>query len=181
MQMQDEYITEADVPAAEDGVADSAAVAELKDQLAAERARAEENHSKFLLAAADFENYKKRIDRQFSEMAAAGRRRILERILPVVDNLERALAFGNDGSSALRDGVQQTLKGFEAVLAGEDVKPLNVIGQRFDPAIAEAIGTREAENVEDDTVLEETQKGYTIGGDVLRPAQVIVAKHPAAR
>ena len=67
------------------------------------------------------------------------------------------------------------------MLAGEGVKPLNLVGQRFNPELAEAVGTREADNVEDDTVLEEAQKGYTIGSEVLRPAKVIVAKHPAAQ
>jgi molecular chaperone GrpE len=77
----------------------------------------------------------------------------------------------------LRNGVQQTLKGFEAVLGMQGVKPINVKGQKFDPKIAEAIGTQSADGIEDDTVLEEAQKGYTIGDELLRPAKVIVAKN----
>ena len=73
--------------------------------------------------------------------------------------------------------MQQTLKGFEAILGMEGVKPLRVKGEKFDPRIAEAIGTHPAEGVADDTVIEEAQKGYTIGDELLRPAKVIVAKN----
>jgi molecular chaperone GrpE len=175
--MQDEYITQADVPTASENGEASVSTAELKTQLDAANARAEENYNKFLLAMADFENYKKRIERQFREIADSGRRELLKNFLPVIDNLERALSFEDANADALRNGVQQTLKGFEAVLGMEGVKPINVKGQKFDPKVAEAIGTQQAEGIEDDTVLEEAQKGYTIGDDLLRPAKVIVAKN----
>jgi molecular chaperone GrpE len=179
--MQDEYITQADVPTAtENGEpSSSTATAQLQSQLEAATARADENYNKFLLAMADFENYKKRIERQFRDIADAGRRELLKSFLPVIDNLERALSFEGVSADALREGVQQTLKGFESVLGMEGVKPLNVKGQKFDPKIAEAIGTQAAQGVEDDTILEEAQKGYTIGDDLLRPAKVIVAKQSA--
>jgi molecular chaperone GrpE len=176
--MQDEYITQADVPtASENGDAASTATVELAAQLDAANMRAEENYNKFLMAMADFENYKKRIERQFSEIADSGRRELLKSFLPVLDNLERALAYEDASAGALRNGVQQTLKGFENVLTMEGVKPISVKGQKFDPKIAEAIGTQAVEGVEDDTILEEAQKGYTIGDVLLRPAKVIVAKH----
>src|SRR6185312_8007252 len=116
--MQDEYVTQADVPtASENGEASPAnAGGELQAQIDAANARADENYNKFLLAMADFENYKKRIERQFRDIADAGRRDLLNRFLPVLDNLERALSFEGANADALRNGVQQTLKGFEAVL-----------------------------------------------------------------
>jgi molecular chaperone GrpE len=175
--MQDEYVTQADVPVAtEDGESSSTAAA-LQSQLEAANARADENYNKFLLAMADFENYKKHIERQFRDIADSGRRDLLKSFLPVIDNLERALSFEDASADALRNGVQQTLKGFEAVLGMQGVKPIAVKGQKFDPKIAEAIGTQAADGVEDDTVLEEAQKGYTIGDELLRPAKVIVAKN----
>ena len=154
----------------------SVGTVDLESQLSAANAKAEENYNKFLLAMADFENYKKRIERQFGEIALAGRKSLLQKFLPVIDNLERALAF-DEKSDGLRGGVQQTLKGFESVLNAEGVKPISVKGQRFDPKLAEAIGTQSAEGVEDDTVLEEAEKGYTLGEELLRPAKVIVAKN----
>ncbi|HET9097247.1 MAG TPA: nucleotide exchange factor GrpE [Candidatus Baltobacteraceae bacterium] len=173
--MQDEYVTEADVPAAFNG--ETSTSNDLQTQLDAANARAEDNYNKFLLAMADFENYKKRIERQFREIADAGRRDLLKNFLPVVDNLERALSFEETSLEALRNGVQQTLKGFEAVLGMEGVKPLSLKGQKFDPKLAEAIGTQPAAHVEDDTVLEEAQKAYMMGEELLRPAKVIVAKN----
>lgn len=174
--MQDEYITEADVPTASENGESTAATAGLQAQLDAANARAEDNYNKFLLAMADFENYKKRIERQFREIADSGRRELLKSFLPVVDNLERALSVEETSLEALRNGVQQTLKGFEAVLGMEGVKPISLKGHKFDPKLAEAIGTRQAPDVEDDTVLEEAQRAYMMGEELLRPAKVIVAK-----
>jgi molecular chaperone GrpE len=165
---QDEYVTEADVPAA--GV-------ELQSQLDAAIARAEENHNKFMYAMADFENYKKRMDRQFKEIATAGERKMLLNFLPVLDNLERALAFSGENTEALRSGLQKTLQQFENVLVHAGVTPIEVKGKTFDPNVAEAIGTQPADGVEDDIVLEEAQKGYMRGEELLRPAKVIVAKN----
>src|SRR5271169_6602078 len=87
----------------------------LEEQLAAANARADENYGKFLLAVADFDNYKKRMQRDLESLVASRRRMLLERFLPVLDNLERALQ-SNAGGDTLRGGVEQTLRGFEAVL-----------------------------------------------------------------
>ena len=109
---------ETDAKTAEKGVTTDAA-----DELTAAKALAEENHKKFLYAMADFENYKKRIERQFADIATSGKKSLLLRFLPVLDNLERALAH-DKGGEGLRDGLNATIKGFEALLAGEGVKPL---------------------------------------------------------
>lgn len=156
--------------------AQATAPGDLTAELEAAKAKADENYNKFLYAMADFENYKKRIERQFAEIAVAGKRSVLAKILPVIDNLERALNFEGD-SEGLRGGLQATLKGFEGVLASEGVKPIHVKDQPFDPKIAEAIGTQASPSVPNDTVIAEAQKGYTIGDELLRPAQVIVAKN----
>lgn len=177
--MQDEYITQADVPTAvENGEASSST--DMQAQLDAANARADENYQKFLLAMADFENYKKRMERQFREIATAGERKALLSFLPVLDNLERALTYSSESPEALRSGLQNTLRQFENVLSMAAVKPIEVKGKPFDPSIAEAIGTQPAEGVDDDIVLEEAQKGYTIGDELLRPAKVIVAKNATA-
>jgi molecular chaperone GrpE len=166
-------LTQADVGVAEDLAADDA-----QTQLAAETARADENHNKFLLAMADFENYKRRMQRDIESIVTSHRRSLLERFLPVIDNLERALQY-DAGTDALRGGVEQTLKGFEAILAAEDVRVIDVSGKPFDPRIAEAIGTVvPSDGAVDDTVVEVAQKGYTIGQELLRPAKVLVAKSP---
>ena len=149
---------------------------ELREQLAAANAKADDNYNKFLLAMADFENYKRRMERDSAALYTAHRRKLLERFLPVLDNLERALAFDTSGGEKLRGGIEQTLRGFEAVLASEGVKPIDVKDKPFDPRVAEAIGTLERDGVDDDVVVEVAEKGYTIGDELLRPAKVLVAK-----
>ena len=175
--MQEDFIVK-DLDESPQAGAEGASVGtvDLEAQLSAANAKADENYNKFLLAMADFENYKKRIERQFGDIALAGRKSLLLKFLPVLDNLERALSF-DEASDGLRGGVQQTLKGFESILSGEGVKAVEVKGRPFDPKIAEAIGTQPAEGVEDDVVLEEAQKGYLMGEELLRPAKVIVAKN----
>ncbi len=171
-----ELYTEAGEAALE-GASTPASAGELRAQLDAATAKSDENYQKFLLAMADFENYKKRMQRDIESIVTAHRRKILERFLPVLDNLERALAFDAGGGEKLRGGIEQTLRGFESVLASEGVKEIDVKGKPFDPRIAEAIGTMPATGgVADDTVMEVAEKGYTIGEELLRPAKVLVAK-----
>jgi len=153
----------------------AAAAPSLEAQLAAATARADDNYGKFLLAVADFDNYKKRMQRDLDSIVSSRRRMLLERLLPVLDNLQRAVE-SNAGADTLRGGVEQTLRGFEAVLASEGVKPIDVRGESFDPRIAEAVGTAPSDGVAEDTVVDVTEKGYRLGDDLLRPAKVIVAK-----
>ena len=93
----------------------------------------------------------------------------------ILDNLQRALESKAEGD-ALRGGLEQTLRGFEALLAGEGVKVIEIKGKPFDPRLAEAIGTSATNGASEDTVVEVAEKGYTLGEEVLRPAKVIVAK-----
>ena len=163
--------------AGEASIDDSQAAATLSidEQLAAANARADENYDKFLLAIADFDNYRKRMQRDIDSVVASRHRMLLERLLPVLDNLQRALESNADGAT-LRGGLEQTLRGFEAVLASEGVKPIEVRGEPFDPRVAEAVGTAPSSGAADDTVVEVAEKGYTLGTELLRPAKVIVAK-----
>ncbi len=151
---------------------------DLREQLAAANTRADENYNRFLLAAADYDNFKKRTERDLRKMLADRRRTLLERFLPVLDNLERALESESTGD-ALRDGIEQTLRGFRSVLSAEGVTPIDVAGKAFDPHVAEAIGTSQpSDGIADNTVVEVSEKGYMLGDELLRPAKVIVAKRP---
>lgn len=171
--MSEELITEAG-EATIDGIASSG---DLRAQLDAANARADENWNKFLLAMADFENYKKQMEKRMLMIVNDHRKSLLLRFLPVIDNLERALKFNVSGDEKLRGGLEQTLRGFESVLASEGVKPIDVTGAPFDPRVAEAIGTLPApDGVADDTVLEVAERGFTLGDELLRPAKVLVAK-----
>lgn len=146
-------------------------------ELAKAKAEAEENRNLYLRALADFDNYKKRVDRMIDDRSDAGRRDLLKRILDVLDSLDRAGVYRQQGTppEQLVDGVLATAKQFATILETEDVRPIDVVGKPFDPAVAEAVGTRTNLDVPEHTVLDEARKGYRIGDEVLRAAQVIVS------
>jgi len=160
-----------DMPAAsDDGKRD--------EELAALRKQADEQRALYLRALADFDNYKRRTERDYQTRSDAGRRDVIKKLLPALDNLQRALQFRARGtpSEQIVDGLLATVKQFEAILESENVRAIETLGKPFDPAVSEAVGTASDGSVPDNTVLDEARRGYRIGDDVLRPAQVIVSK-----
>lgn len=161
-----------------DGQASVDSGAALQQQLEAAKAETEQQRQLYLRALADFENYKRRTDRFMRERSDEGRRELLKRLLPVLDNLERAEHFRDLGTSPeqISEGFLATIKQFRSLLESEGVRPIETVGKTFDPSLGEAIATRPAPDVAPNTVLDEARKGYVVGNDVLRPAQVIVSK-----
>ena len=142
-------------------------------------ARAERERDEYLdlarRAQADFENYRKRAAR---ETAAAGDRAksgLVRELLPVVDNLERALASATDGEQHLAEGVRLVHSELVAVLERNGVEPFDPSGAKFDPAEHEALSMREQDGSESGLVLDVVEKGYRANGTVLRPARVVVS------
>jgi molecular chaperone GrpE len=124
---------------------------------------------------ADFENYRKRAAR---EAAAAGERAksgLVRELLPIVDNLERALASAEDGEQHLAEGVRLVHSELIAVLERNGVKQFDPAGDRFDPAEHEALSMRAEDGAEPGVVLDVVEKGYRANGSVLRPARVVVS------
>lgn len=148
---------------------------ELEEALSEANTRAEDFRQRYLYAVADLDNAKKRMQRSVGEAERRFKKRLLRELLPVLDNLERALS--HQDSEGLREGLAATLRGFEAVLQDEGVTPILTIGEPFDPQVAEAISTEPKPSVPNNLVIAETQRGYRLDGDLLRPAQVIVAKN----
>jgi molecular chaperone GrpE len=135
-----------------------------------------------LRAAADFENFKKRMERERAMMLKYHGEQIFRELLPVVDNLERAVNQGivdsNDaeqGFKALLEGVELTLKSLRTTLEKFEVKPIESIGQPFDPTIQEALSMEASDSVPANHVVNEFQKGYHYKDRLLRAAQVIVS------
>lgn len=126
---------------------------------------------------ADFDNYKKRQEKKQKEFIEFANKRLLNNLLSVVDNLERALdsTKNNKNIKAIKEGVNNTLKEFNAILNKEGVKPIQSIKHRFDPYKHEAVMKTETDKYSEDIVTEEFQKGYYIKSKVLRPAMVKVA------
>ncbi len=139
-----------------------------------------EVNNKWLRALADLDNYKKRIDRERCRWSAESREAILLDMLEVVDNFERAVAC-EDASAPppddpFREGVEMILEHLKDVLAKHDVRALEVCGTEFDPNKHEAVSQVESEEHESNQIVEEVQRGYTIGDRLLRCSRVIVAK-----
>ncbi|MBD5653986.1 MAG: nucleotide exchange factor GrpE [Candidatus Eremiobacteraeota bacterium] len=143
-------------------------------ELAAAKALADERYADLQYARAEIENVRKRAVRIADDRLGHARRQLLAKFLPVLDNLQRSLAY-EDGEG-LRGGLNATIKGFEGLLVGESITVVETVGKPFDPRIAEAIATRETSDFDDDVVVEEVQRGYRLGDELLRPAMVIVAK-----
>ncbi len=151
------------------------------DQLQQELEAAKEDAARHLEAAqrvqAEFENFRKRTLREMEEARQRAGQRLIEGLLPVVDNLERAIdhtVAGGDLGHFLR-GVELVHQQVSDVFGKEGVEVLDPLGGPFDPNLHQAVGQREDAEVPDGTVVEVFQKGYSLAGRVLRPAMVIVS------
>src|SRR5919204_880420 len=115
---------------------------------------------------ADFENYRKRVAKETSEALARGKADLARQLLPALDNLERALAAGEDPEAhkALVDGVAMVRDELHGRLEGAGVEAFDPTGQKFDPQLHEALSTRSAEGAESGVVLETVEKGYRLNG-----------------
>jgi molecular chaperone GrpE len=149
----------------------------LREQLAKANAQVEEQRGLYLRALADFDNFKRRTERDSLARADSARRKLLLRILDVLDNLERAAAYRERGipPDQLVDGLLATAKQFASLLESEGVHHIDVEGKPFDPKVAEAVGSRVQPDKPANLVVDEARKGYAIGDELLRPAQVIVS------
>ncbi len=133
---------------------------------------------KLAYLAAEFDNYKKRAARERDSLVAFGNERLLVALLPILDNLERAITQGaaSEAAGPLVEGVRMTYGLFVAELRKFGVEQMAAAGGPFDPSIHEAIAQLPVPNVADGTVLDEACKGYTLNNRLLRAAQVTVAR-----
>lgn len=134
-----------------------------------------------LRAQADAVNVQRRAQAEVEKARKFALERFLGELLPVVDNLERALAAGGDSDAAkpIIEGVELTLKSFTDALGKNGVEAIDPTGEPFDPQTAQAMTMVENPDVEPNTVTAVMQKGYSLNGRLLRPAMVIVSKAPA--
>ena len=125
---------------------------------------------------ADFENYKKRAAKDMTAAGARARIGVIREILPVVDNLERALSVAPPGEGdAFVEGVRLVYMDLQGALQRAGVEPIEPAGDAFDPNVHEALSMREQEGAESGTVLDVVEKGYRTADTVVRPARVVVA------
>lgn len=154
-------------------------VAELEAALAKAEQDKKDNWDKFLRAAADLENHRRRSKRDLEDARAEAKTRVLKEMLPVVDNLERAVAHSESSDiGAILEGVQLVLRQFGAAFERADVTAVDALGKPFDPNLHEAISQQETAEQPPGTVVSVLQRGYKLGERLLRPALVVVAKAP---
>ncbi|GAB6064148.1 nucleotide exchange factor GrpE [Deferrisoma palaeochoriense] len=167
---------ETENPAATEPETGEAAAEE--DRLSRVTAELEETRKKLLYLAAEFENYKKRTERRLQEAAEFGCEAVLRDLLPVLDNLERAVEHakqaGAEGYEGLLEGLGHVIQQFHDVLGRHGVEPVPGEGEPFDPYVHEAMAQVEGE--EHGKVHQVYEKGYRLKGRLLRPAKVVVTK-----
>jgi molecular chaperone GrpE len=153
-----------------------ARIADLEAQLAAVKAEAAQNWDRYLRERAEMENFRKRQERMAGDRVRRDKRELLAKLLDVVDNLERALAFQDTMD---RDGLQQGMRMLQwqlnELLKAEGLTAVPTVGEAFDPYMHEAVEAVPSAEHPEGTIIEEIRRGYKLGDDTLRPARVKVS------
>jgi molecular chaperone GrpE len=147
---------------------DASEIEQLKEQLRHE-------HEMYLRALADFDNYRRRVERERGSAATTGRREIVLSLLEIVDSFELALQHIEEVPSSLAEGLKAIYRKLLSLLERQGITPIQSVVEIFDPRLHEAIGSVRSDEHKPGTVVEEVQKGYRWGDELLRPARVRVA------
>lgn len=160
------------------------AVAQATTGLAAEaeaaKARADDAHQKLLRAHADMDNARKRMQREADEARKTAAQSLLKDVLPIVDNLDRAVEHAGNASGPLIEGVKMVVRQFLQTLEKHGAKPVEAKGQAFDPHVHEAMSAMVTSEVPPGHVAQVFQRGWTLHDRLVRPALVVVAEAPPA-
>ena len=135
----------------------------------------------FLREKAELENLKKRLIKEKEDFVQFANERLLKELIQIEDNLERALEVPKATLDSLKEGVEMIQKQFTAFLKNQKVEPIEALGKPFDPNLHEVLNQQESEEHEENTVIQEYSKGYTLNGRILRSAKVVIAKKPAEK
>jgi len=152
-------------------------VSSLREQLRQEQERSKEHLNKLLYAQADFENYRRRLNQEVESRIDAGKARLIQKMLAIVDELELALnaAKNTEGANAVANGLEIVLKKFSDLLTAEGLSAIDSVGRKFDPTMHEAVERIPCDDKDEGTILEEVRKGFTIKGKLVRPSIVKIA------
>ncbi len=165
-------------PAPDPGVAAAEPADPVDAELAALRAERDKLKDHLLRTAADFDNFRKRTKRDLDDAKRRANEDVLREILPVIDNLERALGAADTAKDieAVKEGVRMVLRGFDEVAQRLNLSRVPALGQPFDPNVHDAIQQLETEDHEPGTVVAEVVPGYRLGDRLLRAALVVVSR-----
>ena len=153
----------------------SAEIESLKKQLAEAETKTSEYKDSWLRAQAEFQNYRKRVDRDNEMMYVSMKGDIIKKVLPILDDLERALQ-NRSADDAWANGIELVVRKFQNLLESEGLKKIEALGVEFDPNFHEAISHEPADGVHSGHVIGIVQNGYMLGERVIRPALVRVAQ-----
>jgi len=160
---------------------DDTTLSGVQAKLAATEKENKETYARLLRVTAEFENYKKRMAREMEDFRKYANQSLLKEMLSAVDHIELAIQAAGSPSSeetSLVEGLNLTLKEFLRILEKFKVKPIEAVGQPFNPQMHEAIMQEACDQLPENTIVREMQKGYTISDRLLRPALVVVAAAP---
>jgi molecular chaperone GrpE len=161
----------------------TAATPDLSEQLAAAKKEAADNYDRYVRSVADLENHRRRTLREKEELRQFAASRVLEDMLPVIENLTLGLTAAKAPNADLKtlvDGISMVAEQLKSSLAGHGLKEINPAGQAFDPNLHEALAQQPSADVAEGNVLNVIRVGFTLNGRLLRPASVIVSSGPAA-
>jgi molecular chaperone GrpE len=166
------------VEQAEEKPLEKSSKAELIEKIKKLQEESKNNYDLFLRSEADSENIKKRSKKEKEEWIKYANEKIVKDLLPVLDNLENAIAHSkNEGSlDALREGVELTLKGLKDTLAKSGLEDVQALDESFDPCFHHAVSEQDDDKVKAGVICHELQKGYTFNQRLIRPAMVVVSK-----
>jgi molecular chaperone GrpE len=153
---------------------------DLEARLQEKEKEAKDQYDRYVRLSAEVENFKKRVEKEKKETYKFANENLLKDLLPVLDNLERAMEHGQEGDNfkALLDGLEMTLKGFLTVLEKHGVTRVEALGEEFDPNQHEAVMVQEDAGRPPGVVISQLQKGYRLHNRLVRPAMVVVSKKP---
>ncbi len=169
---------------AEGKASQSALIEEMEARIQALEEEKKETCDNLLRISAEFENYKKRKDRETEDFKKFATEKLIKALLPIIDNLERAIASSqeeNTDNKSLIEGVDLTLKEILKIFEQFKIQPVEAEGQTFDPAFHQAVLHQETEEHPAGTIINELQKGYLMHDRLIRPAMVVVAKPQAEK
>ena len=151
---------------------------ELQEQLKKKDAELIEQKGDFLREKADLENFRKRLVKDKADAVQFANERLLKELVQIDDNMNRAMNTPNTTLETLREGVEMIQKQFNTFLKNQKVEPIEAMGKIFDPSLHEVMTQMESEEHDEDTVLQEYSKGFTLNGRILRSAKVVTSKKP---
>ena len=168
-------------PAKEEEAKELSPLEQLEEQVRLKDEEILKQKDTFLREKAELDNFKKRLTKEKEDFAQFANERLLKELLQIEDNLERAMEAPNANLESLKEGVEMIQKQFKDFLKNQKVEVIEAFGKPFDPNLHEVLNQQESEEHEENTVIEEYSKGFTLNGRILRPAKVVISKIPAEK